>query len=190
MDGSHPSAESEIPRRRFSASNVLVMIDAGVFKPDERVELIAGELITMSPQGPLHWDLTYALSRWFMRSMPETLGVAVQGPLRLGEFYEPEPELFVFSAAIGVNEVRGPDVVLLVEISHSSLAYDLKVKAPIYAAHGVREFWVVDVERRRTLVHRLAGDGIYGEAIATPFEEALAAPAGLSLAIADLKPKA
>ena len=165
------------------------MLKAGVLKDGEKVELLWGELVEMSPQGPLHWAVTYALSRWFRKNLPTSFGVASQGPLRLSDYHEPEPEFFLFSDHIVVNDVRGADVVLVIEVAHSSLGVDLKVKAPIYAEHGVREYWVVDVENRRTLVHRLrAGEG-YGEPEAVAFDAALSAPGGLSLILADLAPK-
>jgi len=165
------------------------MLDAGVFRDGERVELIGGELVEMSPQGPLHWDVTHVLSRWFFRTLPEDLTAASQGPLRLSEYHEPEPELFVFPYGIRVNDVRGPDVLLVVEVAYSSLDFDLKIKAPIYAEHGVREYWVVDVEGRRTLVHRLGNDRAYGEPQSVAFDAPLGVPGGLSLVIADLAPR-
>jgi Uma2 family endonuclease len=189
MDGSQSTQPPDIRRRRFSASDVQAMLEAGVIKDGEKVELIGGELVEMSPQGPLHWDVTHVLVRWFHRNLPEDLAVASQGPFRLSKFHEPEPEVFVFQDHIGVNDVRGPDALLVVEIAHSSLGFDLKVKAPIYAEHGVREYWVVDVEHRCTLVHRLGQDGTYAEPTSVAFDAQLSAPGGLALVIADLAPK-
>lgn len=189
MDGSQTTPPVEIRRRRFSAADVQAMLEAGVIKDGEKIELIGGELVEMSPQGPLHWDVTYALSRWFRRNLPDDLGIASQGPLRLGEFHEPEPEFFVFPDGIGVNDVRGRDCVLVIEVAYSSLDFDLKVKAPIYAEHGVREYWVVDVENRRTLVHKSGAGASYGEPEAVSFDTPLATPGGFSLVIAELAPK-
>jgi Uma2 family endonuclease len=107
----------------------------------------------------------------------------------LSEYHEPEPELFVFREGIRVNDVRGPDLALVIEIAYSSLTFDLKIKAPIYAEHGVREYWVVDVENRRTLIHRLSADGAYGEPQPIAFDAPLSAPGGQSLILADLAPK-
>ena len=189
MDGSQSTPPAEIRRRRFSASDVQAMLKAGVLKDGERVELLWGELVEMSPQGPLHWDVTHVLVRWFLRNLPEDLTAASQGPLRLTDHHEPEPELFVFPHGMNVNDVRGPDALLVVEIAHTSLDFDLKIKAPLYAEHGVREYWVVDVENRRTLVHRLRADDSYGEPEAVAFSATLSAPGGLALILADLAPK-
>ena len=165
------------------------MLEAGVIKDGEKLELIRGDLVEMSPQGPLHWDVTYAISRWFRKHLPEDLGVASQGPLRLSDYHEPEPEFFVFPDGMRVNDVRGSDVLLVVEIAYSSLDFDLKVKAPIYAEHGVREYWVIDVQGRRTLVHRLDRDRAYGEPQAVVFDAPLEVPGGISLVVADLAPR-
>lgn len=165
------------------------MLEAGVIRDGEKVELIGGELVEMSPQGPLHWDITYAISRWFRKRLPEDFAVASQGPLRLSDYHEPEPEFFVFPDRIRVNDVRGPDCLLVIEVAYSSLDFDLKIKAPIYAEHGVREYWVVDVEGRRTLVHRLGNDRAYDEPQTVAFDAPLGVPGGLSLVIADLAPR-
>jgi Uma2 family endonuclease len=189
MDGSQTTPSTDIRRRRFSAADVQAMLQAGVIKDGEKVELIGGELVEMSPQGPLHWDVTHALDKWFRRNLPDSFDYASQGPLRLSEYHEPEPELFVFREGIRVNDVRGPDLALVIEIAYSSLTFDLKIKAPIYAEHGVREYWVVDVENRRTLIHRLSADGTYDEPQPIAFDAPLSAPGGQSLILADLAPK-
>lgn len=190
MDGSQSPLPAEIRRRRFTATDVQAMLDAGVLRDGEKVELVRGELVEMSPQGPLHWDVSYALSRWFRVNLPLEFGIASQGPFRLGESDEPEPEFFIFPEGLGVNDVRGPDVILVIEVAFSSLAFDLKVKSAVYAEHGVREYWVVDIEGRRTFVHLLGSDGAYGQPAEVSFAAAIVAPGGAPLIIADLAPKA
>ncbi len=189
MDGSQSLLPAETRRRRFTAADVQAMLDAGVLRDGEKLELIGGELVEMSPQGPLHWDVTYALSRWFRKHLPDDFGIASQGPFRLSEFDEPEPEFFVFPDALAVNAVRGHDVLLVIEVAVSSLSFDLKVKSAVYAMHGVREYWVVDVEGRRTFVHTLGADG-YGAPREIAFDAPLTAPGGGHLLIAALAPKA
>lgn len=188
MDGSHSPLPPDLKRRRFTAADVQAMLEAGILREGERVELVGGELIEMSPQGPLHWDITHRLGRWMRRNLPATLDYAVQGPLRLGADDELEPDIFVFRDGIAVNDVRGADVLLVVQVSRSRLAFDLHAKAAMYARHGVLEYWVVDADQRRTLVHRLV-DGGYSETEVVPFSAALLVPAGLTLTIADLEPR-
>jgi Uma2 family endonuclease len=190
MDGSQSLVPADIRRRRFTAADVQVMLEAGVIKDGEKVELIRGELVEMSPQGPLHSDMTHLLLRWLRWNLPRDLDFASQGPFRLSEEDEPEPEFFVFPDGLGVNDVRGSDVLLVIEVAFSSLRIDLNVKSVVYAEHGVREYWVVDLEGKRTLVHTLGADGGYGAPREVAFDQALDAPGGARLVIADLAPKA
>lgn len=190
MDGSHPSLPVDYRRRRFTASDVQTMLDTGVLKDGEKIEFLRGELVEMSPQGPLHADMTQLLLKWIRLHLPRDLDFASQSPLRLGESDEPEPEFFIYPDGLRVNAVRGPDVVLVIEVAFSSLSFDLNVKSALYAEHGVREYWVVDVEGRRTLVHALGADGAYGSPREVPFAAALTAPGGAALVIADLAPGA
>lgn len=190
MDGSQSLLPAETRRRRFTAVDVQAMLDAGVIKDGEKVELVWGELVEMSPQGPLHADMTHLLSKWLRRNLPPHLDYATQGPFRLGEHDEPEPEFFIFPEGPSVNAVRGPDVLLVIEVAVSSLAFDLRVKSAVYAEHGVREYWVVDVEGRRTLVHTLGADGAYAAPREIAFDAPLTAPGGAQLLIAGLAPRA
>ena len=189
MDGSHAPLPEDLKRRRFTAADVQAMLEAGILKDREKFELIRGELIEMSPQGPLHRDISQQIMAWVMRRLPQDLTAAFDGPVRLGIEDEPEPELVVYPAALRINDVRGADMLLVVEVSYSSVRYDLNVKGPLYASHGVREYWVVDVKKRRTLVHKLNAEGAYGEPTQVSFDAPLFAPGVLSLTIADLEPK-
>lgn len=190
MDGSQSTQPADIRRKRFTAADVQAMLEAGVLKDGEKVELVGGELVEMSPQGPLHWDVTYELGKWLRKNLPANVGIASKGPFRLGKYNEPEPEFIVLPDDIRINDARGPDALLVVEVALTSARYDLKVKAPIYAAHGVREYWVIDVKKRRTVVHRLGKDGAYTKLDEVAFDAPLKAPGGKRLIIADLAPKA
>lgn len=189
MDGSTSSLPPDVKRHKFTSADVQAMIEAGIIRDGEHhIELIGGELIEMAPQGPLHWRHTQRLVEWFWRNLPQTLTVASMGPLRLSDEDEPEPEVFVFPAGMDVNNVRGSDALLVVEVSLTSKRIDLKVKAPLYARFGVREYWVLDVARRCTLVHALRSDGNFGDPDEVSFDAQLTAPSGLSLRIADIVP--
>ena len=159
-------------RRRFTSEDVTRMVEMGLIDPSERLELIHGELIDMGREGEAHWNMRQKLISWVFRRLPENIELAPDGPLRLGEHDEPEPDFYLFPASINVNDVRGGDVLLAVEIADSSLAKDRSVKAPLYATHGVREYWIVSLEAWETEVYRLA-DGAYGEPLRVGFGEAL-----------------
>lgn len=189
MDGSQSALPVDIRRRRFTASDVQAMLDAGVLKDGEKLELVWGELVEMSPQGPLHSGMSHLILRWLRLNLDRSIDFAAQSPLRLSDSSEPEPEFFLFPLGLDVNEVRGPDTILVIEVAHSSLDFDLGVKASIYAQHGVPQYWVIDVEGRKTFVHTLDDAGAYGSAREVAFEVVLAGPGGTKLVISDLAPK-
>lgn len=162
------------------------MCEKGFFDEGPRYELLDGELIEMSAQGPLHRQLESKLLNWIVRRLPDALEAAVAGPFRLGEFDEPEPDLFLFPTAMNVNEVRGPDAELVIEVSGSSLRRDLGSKAELYRSNCVKLYWVMDLERRTTWLHRLE-NGRYGRPRGVAFAEPLQVP-GVEepLVVADL----
>ena len=187
MDGLTAHLPPDVKRHKFSGADVQAMIAAGVLREgDHHVELIGGELVEMSPQGPLHWKHTHRIVAWLARNLPASLTVASNGPLRLSEFDEPEPELFVFPDAMDVNDVRGRDALLVVEVAHSSLKFDLAVKAPLYASHGIGAYWVIDIENQCTLVHRRGQEAAYGAPQTVAFDQPLATPGGVTLVLASI----
>jgi Uma2 family endonuclease len=139
---------------RFTLNEVLRMVELGALDPDERVELIDGELLDMSPQNAPHMEAKRILIRLLHRHLSDDIAIHVEGTLSLARGVSPMPDIFVHSTEIRVDEVRGPDVQLLIEVADSSLLYDLKLKAPLYARHGVTDYWVVDAYGRRIFVHR------------------------------------
>jgi Uma2 family endonuclease len=170
------STVSDFPRRKFTAEDVQDMLKAGILTHDDRVELIEGELVEMAAHGPVHRDLDQKLITWFIRHALDGVAVAPPGPLRLGPRNEPEPDFFLFPETLGVNAVKGPDTLLVVEISDTTLRKDVKLKGPLYARHGVREYWVIDVDGRQTRVFSNPGPQGYPEPRLVDFASALDAP--------------
>jgi Uma2 family endonuclease len=115
--------------------------------------------------------------------LPEHIELAPDGPLRLSEEEEPEPDFFLFPASMRVNDVRGPDALLVVEIADSSFKKDSLIKAPIYAAHGVREYWIVNLNEGATYVHRNPTGGKYPPPSEVPFDDDLTSLAAPDLAV-------
>jgi Uma2 family endonuclease len=159
------AAHQGLPRHPFTVADVERMVEAGILAEDDRVELIDGDLVTMSPKGIRHEILRYALARWWNRRLPERFGVLVETTLRLSETAYVEPDLLVFDHGSGLRALSGPGVLLAVEVSDTSLAYDLGRKPALYASHGVRELWVIDANRLETHVHRDPGDGRYASVV-------------------------
>src|SRR5262245_49751899 len=94
---------SDLPRRKFTAADVQDMLKAGILTAEDHVELLEGELVEMSPQGPLHRRLDHKLIDWFYRRLSADATLAPPGPLRLGPRNEPEPDFFLFPASLDIN---------------------------------------------------------------------------------------
>ncbi len=151
-------------RRLLSVDDYHLMAEAGVFRPDERVELIEGEIITMAPIGPEHADIVSLLTERLVLAANGVARVWVQSSVRVSNHSEPEPDLALlkpraagYRAALPVPE----DVLLLIEVAHSSLAHDRDRKAPLYARRGIAELWIVDVENAEVTRHRAPGEHGY-----------------------------
>jgi Uma2 family endonuclease len=177
-------------RRRFTTEDVLRMVETGVLHPDERVELIEGELTLMSPKHNRHEWLKNRTVRWLVPRLPSDLILAVESTLYLSKPSFSEPDLLVYPDRLNSEDVRGPDVDLLIEIGDSSLGYDLNTKAPLYADHGVRHYWVMDAQTLTTHVHQgPTAQGGYSDVCQVKQDEGLQFPfaPALSLCLADLK---
>jgi Uma2 family endonuclease len=155
-----------LPRRAFSVEDVRRMIEAGVLGEDERFELIEGELVVMSAKGIAHERVKHALNKALVRAAPDGVFVGIESTQQLAKNILVEPDIIVISEAVykappkSYAQPRPEDVLLLIEIAVSSIAYDRRVKARLYARHGIREFWVIDANARTTWVHTgPQGDG-------------------------------
>ena len=145
---------------RFSVDDFHKMGEAGIFCEDDRVELIEGEIVDMSPIGNRHKSAVGRLDRLFQRSLPDNVVIQIQNPVRLGDESEPQPDVALLrwrdDFYAGVDTLPG-DVYLLVEVAESSLAFDRGEKARVYAQNAISEYWVVDLEAKAIIVHRESG---------------------------------
>lgn len=183
-----PAAPHPPGPRRFSVDEFMLMGETGVLAPDERVELIGGEIIVMSPAGRLHEVLRSELAVEWGRVAPRSMKVVTELQLRLSDAHQPVPDIGVFPASMLAPDTRGPDMLLVVEIADSSLDVDLTVKAAAYASGGVREYWVINAKTRATLVHREPGPNGYASLTEVPAGQTvtpLLAPA-LAIRLSDL----
>jgi Uma2 family endonuclease len=154
------SAAEGLPRRRFTVAEVEAMVAAGVMEEDERVELIGGELVPMSPKGNQHEVVKAALLQRWYRASPDAFGLVPETTFRLSEDTYLEPDVVIYPRASGIRGLSANTVLLVVEIADSSLHYDTGRKATLYASFGIRELWVVDAVRLTTRVFREpAADG-------------------------------
>jgi Uma2 family endonuclease len=181
------SAEAPV-RRRWTLAELEHMVATGVIAESERIELIDGEVVAMSAKGRQHEIVRVALAHCWSRKCPDELVVASETPLRLDPETAPEPDIILFPASLLAPDVDGASVLLVVEISDTSVSYDLVVKSVVYAAFGVREYWVIDPRKRVTTVHRQLGEKGYADIRQFPYADTiapLAAPA-LAVCLADL----
>jgi Uma2 family endonuclease len=144
-------------KRQFTVAEYRLITDAGVFAPDDRVELLEGEVIEMPPVGSRHAACVDRLNRLFSRMTGDDVVVRIQNPLVLNDRSEPLPDVQLLSGTPEryVDEHPRPaDVLLLVEVSDTSLQYDRATKLPAYAVAGIREVWLVDLASRQVEVYR------------------------------------
>ena len=149
-----------LARRRITAHEFRRMAEAGVFGEDERLELIAGDLVEMTPIGRGHAGFVNRLTRLFAPLASDaSMGVSmsIQNPLALSNESEVYPDftLLKFREDDYMQGVPTPkDALLVVEVAHSSLTYDRLTKAPLYARAGVPELWLLEMQDKRLWVYR------------------------------------
>jgi Uma2 family endonuclease len=139
---------SEIARRPFTVTEFERMAEVGILTEDDRVELLDGDIVTMSPIGRHHAAcvkrLNAALSRLFRRRAI----VSVQDPVRLSDFSVPQPDIALLEPREDFYASAHPapqDILLIIEVADSTLALDLGTKLPLYARAGIAEAWLIDL---------------------------------------------
>ena len=153
-----------LARHRFTVDQYHRMGEAGVFHEDDRVELIDGQIVEMTPIGAPHAACVDRLTRAFSRRVGDLAIVRVQSPVVLGPRAEPQPDLALLRPPIERYARAHPepaDVLLVVEVADTSPEYDRSVKIPLYARAGIPEAWLVDLVAERIEVHRNPRDGAY-----------------------------
>ena len=138
----------EMTRRRFCVRDFHLMDEAGVFCEDDRVELVDGEIVDMAPIGSYHNSCVTTLTHIFVRAVPEGVRVQVQGAVQMDESTMFQPDLAILRPRNDNYAEANPtpeDVLLVIEVSDSTVAYDRNVKIPKYAQAGVPEVWQVNL---------------------------------------------
>ncbi|HEV7516125.1 MAG TPA: Uma2 family endonuclease [Thermoanaerobaculia bacterium] len=146
----------DIQKRLFTCAEYETMLAAGILSEDDRVELIEGEILQMSPIGSPHAGCINRVNRVFAPLVGRTI-LSVQNPLRLNDLSEPQPDFVLLRPRedFYADSHPGPeDVLLLVEVADASLGFDRRVKAPLYALNGIAELWIVDLLGRAVEVYR------------------------------------
>jgi Uma2 family endonuclease len=182
-------AAEGLARRAFSVTEVERMQDLGIFRPDEKYELLEGEIVPMQAKSPIHELIKNSLVRELIKALPDQLWLGVESTLYLTDDTALDPDLLICPAGLKAARLSGADIILAIEVSHASLAYDRGPKARLYARHGVRDYWVIDAKRRRAFIHREpSAAGRWGAVVTLGPDEPLthAAVPGFSLRLADI----
>jgi Uma2 family endonuclease len=158
------AVEVAAARRLFTREEYHRMGEVGILKPTDRVELIRGEVVEMSPIGRRHVAFVDNLTQLLAVRLAGRAIVSVQNPVALSDDTEPQPDLKVLrrrQVPYKEREAYPEDVLLLVEVAETSLAYDRSTKLKLYAEAGIPEYWIVDCAAESIAVHRTPEAGRY-----------------------------
>ncbi len=150
-------------RRLFTVAEYKAMAEAGILHEDERIELLVGEIVRMAPIGDPHLFCTDSLTTLLVPALAGQAIVRVQGSIQLDDHTAPQPDI----ALLGLRDdyyaqsATPADVLLVIEVSDSSLDFDLGPKAALYAAAGIPELWVANLRTGGVVVHTDPADGSY-----------------------------
>jgi Uma2 family endonuclease len=161
-------------RHKFTLEEARRLWASGVFDDYQDMELIDGELIEMAADGPRTINWNARLNRWLVRTLPDELTLVPDKTLSVPPYGGPKPDFYIHDKR-SVEDVDGRNVLLVIEVSDSTLEFDRSVKGALYSKGGVREYWIVDCENRRVLVHRLGEHGDYSEPTVVGFDEEITA---------------
>jgi Uma2 family endonuclease len=182
-------AAEGVPRLRWTLAQFERLIDLGILTERDRVELIQGELVPMSPKGNRHELVRDELMNWMFRRLPEELRLSSEIGWRPPDAHTyVEPDLLICPRALKGVTIPPAEVLLAIEIAHSSLRYDTTLKARLYATLGVRDYWVIDAEMLTTRVHREPSSSGYASVVEAPPGETVVPllVAALAVRMADL----
>lgn len=131
--------------------------EANIFPPGSRLELINGEILEMAPIGFNHAGHVIRLNHFFAKLIGDMAVINIQNPLQLGDLSEPEPDFMLLKPNPDFYSSRHPaasDVLLLIEVSDTSLAFDQKQKLRLYALHGIPEYWLLNLNDNSVEIYR------------------------------------
>jgi Uma2 family endonuclease len=167
-------AAEGVPRLRWTLAEFERLIEVGIFTEEDRIELIQGELVPMSPKGNRHELVRDEIMNWMMEHKPATLRLSSEIGWRPpdADTYV-EPDLLICPRSLKGVTVPPAEVLLAIEVAHSSLRFDSTTKAKLYAALGVREYWVIDAQTLTTRVHREPSADGYASVAEVPPSEML-----------------
>ena len=150
-----------ILHRPFTAAEFERMVEIGILSEDERVELLGGEMYRMSPIGARHVQVVNALNDLLWTMIGHAATISVQNPIRLDDDSMPLPDIAALRRRNYAALATPADVLLVIEVADSSLAYDRGTKFPRYAAAGIAEAWLIDLAAGIVERHSEPRGGLY-----------------------------
>ena len=177
------NAAEGLPRRRFTVAELERMMAAGILDEDERIELIGGDIVPMSPKGNQHESVKTALTVYWARKLPDDFLFTTESTFRLTQDTYLELDFVFYPKATGIAGLTAATAKLVVEIADTSLGYDLGRKAGLYAVFGIAELWVIDAVRLQTRIHRDPTLTGYSSAVDLPASQRLVPDALPALAV-------
>jgi Uma2 family endonuclease len=175
----------------FNVDEYYKMAEVGLLSRDDRVELIDGEIIEMSPIGSTHGGTVKRSSAFLNRKLGHAAIVSVQDPIRLNDFSEPQPDIALLKPRKDFYSNSHPapeDVLVVIEVADTSVAYDRNVKLPLYARAGIPEAWLMVLQKEVIEVHSQPKSGKYQKVQRLKRGKTLTSPTipGLSCRVEDL----
>ncbi len=157
---------AELIRHKFKRQDYYYLGEMGILKPSDRVELIKGEIIQMSPISSLHAAHVKRLNYLFAQRLGNQVLIGVQNPVILDDYSEPQPDIALLRPRVDFYAAGHPqveDVLLLVEVSNTTLEIDRSIKIPLYATSGIPEVWLVNTRDQCLEVYRYPLANTYQE---------------------------
>jgi Uma2 family endonuclease len=147
----------QVLTRKFTIEQYHQMAQSNIFQPEEKLELIQGEILKMSPVGLRHAKTVKFLNHLLTYQLHNQAIIGVQDPIQLGDLSEPQPDLSVLRMRADFYELEAPksqDIYWLIEVSDSTIKYDRETKIPVYAESNIQEVWLVNLNENNLEVYR------------------------------------
>jgi Uma2 family endonuclease len=167
---------AEMPKKLFTIDEYYKMAEVGILDPDERVELLEGEIVEMSPVGARHINCVNRANAIFSKKLGDRVIVSVQNSLSLSEYSELQPDIVLLKPRpdfYGNDRINWSDSLLVIEISDTTLQRDRDIKLPLYSKAGIEEFWIEDLKSETIFVYRDPGLKTYATSLSFRREDSI-----------------
>ena len=185
-DGKRGNMSVQIARHWFTVTEYNRMGETGILSEDDRLEMIEGELIEMSPTGKRHAACVDVLAELFREQLQRKVIVRVQNPIQLGSYSEPQPDVALLKRRDDFYRSAHPtsaDVLLVVEVADTTIDYDRQIKVPLYARAGIAEVWIVNLMDEQVEIYTQPASGAYQSQLKAGRGETINSPDTFNLAL-------